>query len=87
MKVFSERTVIQKELVDVRCNMCGCDICKDASGYLEDHVSLSKDWGYLSPFDGESHAIDLCVDCYRDWIAKFAIPPNVEACAHARQEA
>ncbi|MCL2500569.1 MAG: hypothetical protein FWE90_09575 [Defluviitaleaceae bacterium] len=78
MKLFSERTVIKRELSDVRCNACGKEVGKDASGYLLDHVSLSKQWGYHSPFDGESHAIDLCIACYQKWIGAFEIPPAQE---------
>ena len=77
MRVFMERDVIQPELADVRCNFCGQDVHKNAVGYFEDHISLSKTWGYHSPYDGEAHAIDLCVGCYQDWIKQFEIPPNV----------
>jgi hypothetical protein len=78
MKLFSEKTVVKKELSDVRCNSCGLNVGKDASGYLMDFVSLSKKWGYHSPFDGESHTIDLCISCYQSWIGRFEIPPHAE---------
>ena len=78
MRVFLERSVMTPYLTDVRCNSCGRDVDKNHAGYFEDHVSLSKTWGYHSPFDGEAHAIDLCVDCYSDWITRFEIPPQVE---------
>ncbi|MCL2203149.1 MAG: hypothetical protein FWB88_04350 [Defluviitaleaceae bacterium] len=76
MKLYSEKTVVAHEVSDVRCNACGHDVGKDASGYLYDHISLSKLWGYHSPYDGEAHAIDLCVDCYQSWIGDFEIPPQ-----------
>ena len=76
MKVYMEKTVVKRELSDVRCNVCGLHVGKDAAGYLLDHVSLSKQWGYHSPYDGEAHAIDLCVACYQSWIKKFEIPPE-----------
>jgi len=79
MKVFLERTASVEELTDVRCNSCGRDVDKEPFGYFEDHISLSKTWGYHSPFDGETHIIDICLDCYQDWIAGFEIPPYVEA--------
>jgi hypothetical protein len=78
MKLFLERTVIKKELSEVRCNACGKGVGKDASGYLLDHVEVSKRWGYHSPFDGESHTIDLCIPCYQIWISQFKIPPAAE---------
>ena len=77
MRVFLEKTVTKHELTDICCNVCGRGINQDDSGYFEDHVTFSKSWGYHSPFDGESHAIDLCVECYQAWIRQFQIPPNV----------
>jgi len=61
---------------EVRCNLCGKKVKKDNIGYFEDHISLSKTWGYHSPYDGEEHAIDLCLECYKDWINEFEIPPS-----------
>jgi len=77
MRIFMERDVTVPELAGVRCNLCGQDVNKNAFGYLDDHVSLSKTWGYHSPYDGEAHDIDLCVGCYKDWITRFEIPPVV----------
>ncbi|MCL1786562.1 MAG: hypothetical protein FWG38_01135 [Defluviitaleaceae bacterium] len=69
MKTFRDR---------VCCNQCGRGIEKDATGYVEDYILLTKDWGYHSPYDGESHTINLCVDCYKDWTQHFTIPPQVQ---------
>jgi len=66
-----------KEISDICCNECGRAVGKNDFGYFEDHISLEKNWGYHSPYDGESHSIDLCLDCYNGWIAKFQIPPDV----------
>jgi len=85
MKAFVETPVLQKQLVDIRCNSCGRDVTKNSFGYFEDHVALSKTWGYHSPYDGEAHAIDLCVGCYQDWVNKFEIPPSVEGNVFAMQ--
>ena len=76
MRTFLEETVVQPALTDVRCNICGRSVSKNTSGYFEDHVSISKQWGYHSPYDGETHIIDVCVDCYQDWAASFDIPPK-----------
>jgi len=78
MRMFLEKTVVQPQLSDVRCNACGRDVTRNSAGYFEDHIALSKSWGYHSPFDGEAHAIDLCVNCYQGWVASFEIPPQVE---------
>jgi hypothetical protein len=81
MRIFTEQSVVTPKLSDVRCNSCGKDVDRNHVGYFEDHVSLSKTWGYHSPFDGEEHDIDLCVDCYKGWIAHFEIPPYAQCCA------
>ena len=77
MRVFFEENAIKHALSDVQCNVCGRSVCKDAIGYFEDHVSISKTWGYHSPYDGEIHSMDVCVDCYQGWINTFQIPPRV----------
>jgi len=76
MRVFLEETVVKQALADVSCNVCGRAISKEASGYFEDHISIAKPWGYHSPYDGEIHAIDVCVGCYQDWVGDFEIPPK-----------
>jgi len=78
MKAFSEKPVMQPQLDTIQCNVCGKEVTKNHVGYFEDHVSLTKSWGYHSPYDGEDHAIDLCVECYGDWTSRFEIPPQVE---------
>ena len=82
MRVFSEKTVVKHALSDVQCNVCGRSVSKDATGYFEDHISISKAWGYHSPYDGEIHAIDVCSDCYTDWTERFVIPPRLSCYCH-----
>jgi len=72
-----ERDVTEPQITGVRCNLCGKDVNKNALGYLEDHISLSKTWGYHSPYDGEAHDIDICVACYKDLVQRFEIPPSI----------
>jgi len=74
---FIERTMIVPEVHSVLCNVCGREVAKNAIGYFEDYLSLTKDWGFHSPFDGEAHEIELCVDCYTAWTKSFEIPPSV----------
>ena len=77
MKKFSERTIAQEILDEVRCNMCGHPIEKNDFGYFEDHASIAKTWGYGTPIDGDTHLFDLCFECYSDICDKFVIPPQV----------
>ena len=74
MKIFSDEIITQKLLTDVKCNLCGKQLKKDDFGYIEDHLSVNKTWGYGQPSDGETHDFDLCYDCYEDLISRFKIP-------------
>ena len=78
MKTFLTRQVAVDEISNISCNLCGKSVEKNNMGYFDDYISLTKNWGYHSPYDGESHSIDLCQECYRGWIAQFEIPPAVE---------
>ena len=78
MKAFLEIPTIKNQLETVHCNVCGKEVTKNQVGYFEDHISLTKNWGFHSPYDGEAHEIDLCVDCYSAWTARFEIPPHVQ---------
>ena len=75
MRILLNRSVDTPQVEDVQCNSCGREVEKNKIGYFQDHVTLSKTWGYHSPYDGEAHDIDLCVDCYKSWISHFEIPP------------
>ena len=77
MRLFLERETTTSQLSNVRCNVCGREVEKEDPGYFEDHITIYKRWGYHSPYDGEAHEIDLCVDCYQSWTAQFEIPPHI----------
>ncbi|MCL2421209.1 MAG: hypothetical protein FWD03_05065 [Defluviitaleaceae bacterium] len=79
MKIFVEKTIAQESLDEVHCNMCGLSVKKNDLGYFDDHLSVDKTWGYGTPIDGDTHAFDLCFDCYSRMIDKFVIPPRVLA--------
>ena len=59
----------------ITCNCCGEDI-KITNNIPEDFITINKSWGFLSPFDGETHDIDLCTSCYKNFIDSFKIPPK-----------
>jgi len=87
MRLFLEETITQKLLNEVRCNLCGQQIKKDDFGYIADHLSVSKSWGYGQPTDGETHAFDLCYDCYVDLVSRFEIPMQVTSVFGELEEA
>lgn len=68
-KVISEK----EEVYKIICNMCGESIRQDEYGVFFDHLSVTKEWGYLSSNDGEVHKFDICDKCYADFINKFKI--------------
>ena len=61
----------------LKCNVCTRAIEKDPAGYYEDHLEIVKKWGYHSPYDGEIHRIDVCIECYQSWVATLTIPLQV----------
>ena len=79
MQVFKERNVTHELVEEVKCNQCGHVMQRDDFGYIEDHLSANKTWGYGSPLDGETHAFDLCHSCYSNLLESFKIPPKVSA--------
>jgi len=77
MKTFAEKNNVSQRLIEVKCNQCGHSVRTDKFGYFDDYVSIRKEWGYFSASDGEIHHIDICMDCYTEWIKSFTIPPQI----------
>jgi len=75
MKLFVQTNTAQDKLASVQCNVCGKEVAQNEWGYFMDYVSMDKLWGYHSPYDGQAHELDVCVDCYRSWVGGFEIPP------------
>jgi len=76
MRVYKSVEVKMDKVEKVICNMCGKHIDSDAYGNIKDYIHIEKEWGYNSGMDGEKHNIDLCQECYKEWINKFKI--NIE---------
>ena len=87
MKVFLERAISREDLDTVSCNMCGRQVGKNEFGYFEDHLSVTKTWGYGTTSDGETHSFDLCFDCYSDLSDSFVIPARVLAGVYGPESA
>lgn len=65
-------------LTEVICNKCGKKL-KVRAGIVEEGVfHVRAPWGYFSHKDGEVHSIDLCEECYDQWIQGFKIPVSIE---------
>lgn len=72
---YRETASVQKEIEKITCNMCGNDIGRNSFGYFDESVHVEKTWGYGSEKDGETHAFDLCEECYNKLISGFKIKP------------
>jgi len=77
MRGFSETSFDNETLEKIYCNLCGRQITRNCFGYLEDHLSVTKTWGYGPPADGETHSFDICYDCYDKVSEQFKIPLKV----------
>lgn len=75
MKVLKEVKTVQMTVDSIFCNCCGKEIEKNQFGYHHEYLSIKKDWGYNSEFDGQSHEIELCQECYKNIIESFKIRP------------
>ena len=63
-------------LTGLFCSMCEIEIGKNQFGYIDDHLTIEKRWGYGSQFDNEVHNIILCESCYKVFVRALKIPPS-----------
>lgn len=78
VKLYKEERIAVRRTEKVICNSCGAEIKKDASGEFYDYIEVSKQWGYLSGFDGQTHCFDLCEDCYKRFTEGFMHKPEIK---------
>jgi len=80
MKILktAEKEIREEIVQDIFCNICGEKIQKNKLGYFEDFLGINKTWGYHSPFDGETHDFDICLNCYKEILDKMKIKPANE---------
>lgn len=76
---FEERKNIEKITDGVICNCCGLAILKEYNEIFKDHLSISKNWGYLSNKDGQYHEFELCEKCYDKITSSFVIPVSIKS--------
>lgn len=66
------------QLDRVVCNCCGKKLVVKDGTVREGVVSINHTWDFFSEKDGEVHHIDICEDCYDDWINQFKVSVEVE---------
>ena len=76
MKQYETVETTEQKVAGIRCNCCGRLICPDKAHPYRNYLSIEKEWGYDSPYDGERHSMEICSDCYQKWISSFSFPPE-----------
>ena len=75
MKAYNEN----HELAAIICNQCGRVMTVQDDMVKEGVFSAACTCGYFSEKDGEIHSLDLCEECYDEFIKHFKIPVTVTA--------
>lgn len=64
--------VVEQQLTDVTtdvlCDVCGSSTTRQPNG-SPDYASLTANWGYGSPHDGDSYETHLCEPCFFQTLA------------------
>ncbi len=55
-------------ITDVLCDVCGKSTINQG-GCSPEYASLTADWGYGSPHDGDSYEVHLCEPCFFQTLA------------------
>ena len=66
------------QLETVICNCCGKKLVVKDGSVREGMVSWNPVWDFFSERDGEVHHMDICEECYNNWIAQFCISVDIE---------
>ena len=89
-KKLSPEDITQLKLVlraltnDMKANYTStCSVCNHQINYLEhcpdnEHITIKESWGYGSLYDGSTHTLVLCCNCYKDHIMKGSLGKFVQ---------
>jgi hypothetical protein len=75
MKTYTTVTIQQSVLKTIACNCCGKEVKEND---YETLLNFKCWFGYFAQIfeDGEKHDIDVCEECYSNWIKTFKIAPD-----------
>ncbi|GMQ60141.1 hypothetical protein AN1V17_45410 [Vallitalea sediminicola] len=76
MEKFEKKIIKNNVLSEVYCNKCGKLIYNEESKEKVDYINITKEWGYFSNKDMETHSFDLCEECYDKLINNFKFQPT-----------
>jgi len=68
-------TITKEETVSITCDCCG-KVTDDENIWASDIETWSHEFGYGSRFDMDRVSMDICDDCYANWIKTFVHPPQ-----------
>ncbi|WP_317855910.1 hypothetical protein [Chakrabartyella piscis] len=74
MREYMKKQEVVDVVSKVVCNCCGKEIVTNDAKF--DCLHLEKTWGYFSNKDGRQDNLDICEDCYDQWVATFKHPPK-----------
>ena len=66
------------ELETVICNGCGKKLVVKNGITREGVLAIDHAWDYFSEKDGEVHHLDLCEECYDNFVSTLKIPVDIE---------
>lgn len=62
----------------VICNGCGKKLVVEDGIVREGVISIDHVWDFFSEKDGEVHHLDLCENCYDNFVRELKLPVEVE---------
>lgn len=69
--------VKERKKTALACNVCGRTLHMEKGMLREDVVQVTKEWGFFSNRDLETHKFTMCEDCYDHFISNFKIPIEI----------
>jgi hypothetical protein len=71
MRKYEYMPVMQKEVTEWKCDVCGLDFISN-SLEAEEAIDIHKFGGYASIFgDGTEFYIDMCQHCFKNILGKY----------------
>lgn len=73
MKKYKTRKISETYIASITCDCCGESI--DVHGQT---ISFTVDFGFSAKLFGdmETHNVDVCEKCYKNWIKTFKTAPD-----------
>lgn len=77
MREYKEKEQLELQLTKVCCNQCGKELVVEDGIIKEGCFSVDYEFDYFSNKDGYIYSLDLCEDCFDQWIKDFRNPVKI----------